>query len=178
MLTGTPDGTSAIDGGRGTSVEYRSAEGSDYSPNTKEKMTGTGEDKMTSRQARYVTLAFLSVQLIAATTISQRVEAHPRTDRSDAQVLRAQSGRSLTMDQVLIVRPNMRQQIKDARLYSGILLTGRDWNMTTLNDDSLSLNPFVSHGHLTSDCRAFFVGHLIKNALSKGTQAEGFRLSR
>jgi hypothetical protein len=137
-------------------------------------MTGTGKNDMRSRGARYLTLAFLSLQLIAAMTIARQVHASPQHHRSVSVALPANASIDSTTQDLSAARltngiHKVSPDLKLAQLNSGILLTGRNWNVTLTDGGLPSLNPFVSNGRFNSICRSFLVGHLIKNSLHKDT---------
>jgi hypothetical protein len=129
---------------------------------------------------RYLITTLLFLQLIAAISAERPAEARHRSLGSASVVSHARlpepRTEKLRANQVTsIYSANPSDQLKYALLSSGILLTAR---RAVMVDDRLSLNnPVVSKGHLISGCRAFLIGHLIKNAYTKTyrLQASGAR---
>src|SRR5262249_55573220 len=134
----------------------------------------TGEDGMKSRRVKVSIGGLLSLQLMVALLGDRPIEAHSRThgvgsNASHTRLLpQPHRGQQPT---VTTIKPNESKNASDhinyATLTSGILLNGRDWN-GFLPDSRMPLNGALrSNGDLSSSCRAFFTGHLIKNAHTK-----------
>src|SRR5262245_15720222 len=120
---------------------------------------------MKSEGTRYVITGLLLANLATAVAVARPVEIEPLKHRpaSVRQTIEA-SNYSLPGDQRSTTSCEKADRFKNILANSGILLTGRNWNMTTAPYRSPWNYPGL---HSLQQQRALLAGHLIANVQSR-----------
>lgn len=128
-------------------------------------------------RVKFLTAAFLSIQLMAVISTVQSAEARTRARRSgNVSSPNSEVSRTATRELPSQLLPTDDNNVfeKYAATKSGILLSGRNWDVMRPAGPAVSIDRLLSNVRVTTNCRASLVGHLIKDAYIRVTDMKGF----